>query len=106
MTTKWTVKSWNKVLGEIGGYTALLWMVINFFMSGYKMHRFMYSMVSKIYLCTEYGPDAPDEQSKDDSERELKKTVTSQCGIGLSYRETFTTWVMTKLCCCCKNRPG
>ena len=27
---KWTVKSLNNVLGLIGGYTALLWMVITF----------------------------------------------------------------------------
>ena len=33
--TKWTVRSLNIVLGQLGGYTALIWMVTMFLISGF-----------------------------------------------------------------------
>ena len=55
---KWTVKSLNIVLGQVGGYTALLWMVITFVMGGYENHKFRNSLISHIYVCTQDGPDS------------------------------------------------
>ena len=56
--SKWTVKSLNLVLGQIGGYTALLWMVITFVMTGFEGHKYTNSLISKIYVSTPSGPDA------------------------------------------------
>jgi len=36
MNVKWTVKAFNQVWGQIGGYTALVWMVIAFLLSDYE----------------------------------------------------------------------
>ncbi len=61
-------RAFNAVIGQIGGYTALIWMVITFCLSGYENHKFRLSLLSNIYLCTEDGPDAPacetEEQSR------------------------------------------
>ena len=47
---KWTVKSINVVLGLIGGYTALLWMMITFVLSGYETHKFRSSLINSIFM--------------------------------------------------------
>ena len=47
---KYTVKSLNNVLGLIGGYTALIWMVITFVLSGYETHMLRSSLISNIFL--------------------------------------------------------
>ena len=44
------MKSLNNVFGLIGGYTALLWMIITFVLSGYETHKFRSSIISNIFL--------------------------------------------------------
>ena len=73
---KWTVKSLNNVLGLIGGYTALIWMVITFVLSGYETHMFRSSLISSIFLCI---PEEEEEENlnrtHDESESLLKKRL-------------------------------
>ena len=59
---KWVVVSLNNVFGLIGGYTALLWMMITFVLSGYEAHKFRSSLISSIFLCVpeEMQEDEPD----------------------------------------------
>ena len=54
-----TVESLDVVIGQIGGYTTLLWIVINFIFSGYENFKFTNSLISKVYACTPEGPEAP-----------------------------------------------
>ena len=70
--TKWTVRSLNLVLGQLGGYTSLIWMVTTFLMSGFENHRFRTSLVSQIYLCTPEGPDRELSETKQQSDVQLK----------------------------------
>ena len=55
-----TVKSLNAVIGQIGGYTALLWIVINFIFGGYENFKFTNSLIGRVYACTPEGPEAPE----------------------------------------------
>ena len=63
--TKWTVRSLNVVLGQLGGYTALVWMVTTFLISGFEAHRFRASLIRSIYLCTPEGPGRERSDTKD-----------------------------------------
>ena len=62
---KWTVRSLNIVVGLIGGYVALIWMVARFILDGYENFKFANSMVSQIYACTLDGPDAQAAKTKE-----------------------------------------
>ena len=64
---KAVTKAFNNVMGQIGGYTSLIWMVITFMMSDYENHKFRNSLLSNIYLCTEDGPNAPPCDSEEQS---------------------------------------
>lgn len=77
-TQKWTVRSLNVILGQIGGYTGLLWMVAGFLLSGFENHRFRTSLVSQIYLCTPEGPEREVSDTKEQSEIVLKQTLGSK----------------------------
>ena len=54
----WTVKSLNDVIGQIGGYVALIWMVVKFIFDDYENFKFTNSLITRIYACTIEGPDA------------------------------------------------
>ena len=51
------MKSLNNVFGLIGGYTALLWMIITFVLSGYETHKFRSSIISNIFLSVPEGEE-------------------------------------------------
>ena len=87
---KWVVVSLNNVFGIIGGYTALLWMIINFVLSGYEAHKFRSSLISSIFLCVpeemqEDEPDDNQELSKEQSEKLLRKRLGSNTKASYSY---------------------
>ena len=104
-TTKWTVKSLNLILGQIGGYTALLWMVITFCMTGYENHKFRSSLISSIYVSTAQGPAISPSTDKSDSSQVLKSTLAAPAKFNYSYFEAFMTWLVTLFCsCCCAER--
>ena len=70
MKQKWIVKSLNNVLGLLGGYTSLLWMMITFVLSGYEAHKFRSSLISSIFLCIpeeEENSNKTHEEDSDDS---------------------------------------
>ena len=104
VSQKWTVKSLNLVLGQIGGYTSLLWMVITFVMSGYEAHKFRTSLIRHIYVATESGPEADPCSSRQQSEQVLKSTVSLQSKLDYNYMEAFITWLFTTLCCCFRTQ--
>lgn len=105
MNVKWTVKAFNQVWGQIGGYTALVWMVIVFLLSDYEQHKFRSSLISNVFFPTKHGSEAPPCETEEHSRRVLKKAVSTSSKFGLLYREVFTTWLATLFCsCCCKNK--
>lgn len=93
-------------MGQIGGYTALLWMVITFVMSGYETHKFRNSLIGNMYACTPEGPDSDPSPSKDISKSDLKRTVSSKEKFNYSYCEALWTWIITSICCCCLRRTA
>ena len=101
--TKWTVRSLNLVLGQLGGYTSLIWMVTNFLMSGFEAHRFRTSLVSQIYLCTPEGPDRDVSDTKEQSDIVLKQTLGSKTVFHYPYREAWWMWLLSTCLCCFKN---
>ena len=69
MLITWTVKSFNAVIGQIGGYTALLWMAINFLFEDYENFKFTNSLIGRVYACTPQGPETENCQTKVESEK-------------------------------------
>ena len=70
MNEKWVVRSLNNVFGLIGGYTALIWMIIRFVLSGYEAHKFRSSLISSIFLCVpdeEISNETHEDDDSDDS---------------------------------------
>jgi len=99
------VTSFNTIVGRIGGYAALIWMVIGFLMSGYEAHKFQTSLIRNLYHCTEDGPEAPPSQTESTSRRALKKTIKSPERFQYYYYEYYLNWIVRTFCsCCCKNR--
>ena len=87
---KWVVVSLNNVFGLIGGYTALLWMMITFVLSGYEAHKFRSSLISSIFLCVpeemhENDSDSSNELSKEQSEKLLRKRLGTNTKASYSY---------------------
>ena len=85
---KWTVKSLNNVLGLIGGYTALLWMVITFVLSGYETHQFRSSLIKSIFLRVpeeDENSSKTDNEYTDDRKRLLRKRLGSKEEPNFSY---------------------
>ena len=60
----WSVKSLNVVIGQIGGYTALLWMLVKFLFNDYENFKFSNSLIGQVYTSTPDGPDAEDAQTE------------------------------------------
>ena len=79
------------VFGQIGGYTALLWMIITFCLSGYEEHKFTNSLISSVYLSTRHGPETTPALSKTDSDEMLRATLASPANFKYGYFEAFTT---------------
>lgn len=105
MKTKWTVTAMNQVWGQIGGYTALVWMVVTFLLSDYEQHKFRSSLISSVYFPTKKGPEAPACETEEHSRSVLKKAAVASSKFGLLYREVFTTWLITLFCSfCCKDK--
>ena len=67
-TITWTVKSLNMVVGQIGGYVVLIWLIINFLFDGYESFKFTNSVIGRVYACTAEGPDAPVAETKAESQ--------------------------------------
>ena len=55
----------------IGGYSALVWMLINFFFDGYENFKFTNSLIKKVYTSTPDGPDQDETSDKDASNKLL-----------------------------------
>lgn len=95
----------DTVIGKIGGYTALIWMVITSLISGYESHKFQTSMLNSLYHCTEEGPDATPCETEQESRHTLKKTIIANNRFDYFYSEACLTWLTgIFLCLCCKNR--
>ena len=97
---KWVVRSLNNVFGLIGGYAALLWMMITFILSGYEAHKFRSSLISSIFLCVpeedenlnkthEDDSDENGELSKEQSENLLRKRLGSNTKASYSYLQSL-----------------
>ena len=88
MKQKWTVKSLNNVLGVIGGYTALLWMLITFVLSGYETHQFRSSLINNLFLRVpeeDENLNKKDDSYTDDGKRLLRKRLGSKVEPNFSY---------------------
>ena len=95
-------------MGQIGGYTGLLWMIMTFFFDGYESFRFTNALIGSVYTCTPEGPDATPPESEEESRKKIQETISGSKTDGsvswYSYRELLITWFMRKLCCCCKAK--
>lgn len=104
VTGYWWVKAFNAVIGQIGGYSALLWMVINFLFSEYESFKFTNSLIGKVYACTPLGPDAKGATTKEEADKALLQTLTTHSNAWYTYSEFKFAWLINKVCCCCKDR--
>ena len=111
------MKSLNNILGLIGGYTALIWMVITFWLSGYEAHKFRSSLISSIFLCIpeeeellnkthEENSFENKEMNTDESKNLLKKRLGANNKVSFSYMQSLWTWIVLNLCCCFKNHES
>ena len=44
-----TVKALNVVMGQIGGYTAIIWLIINTIFNNYESFKFTNSLIGRVY---------------------------------------------------------
>ena len=83
----WTVKSLNVVIGQVGGYTALLWMFLHFLFDDYERFKFTNSLIGQVYTCTPDGPDAENARTVKDSKQRLVETLTTKSTSWYTYHE-------------------
>ena len=65
----YSVKALNIVMGQIGGYTAIIWLIINTIFNNYESFKFTNSLIGRVYQCTPEGPSAPVSESEQESKR-------------------------------------
>ena len=104
VTGFWWVKAFNSVIGQIGGYSALLWMVINFFFAEYEAFKFTNSLIGKLYACTPLGPEAQDSECKEEADASLQQTLTTHSSSWYTYYEFKFARLISQICCCLKGR--
>ena len=97
------VRALNVILGQIGGYTAIIWLLINTLCNHYESFKFTNSLIGRVYSCTPQGPSAPASTTEEESTQTIFDTLTTNCDSWYSYREYYATWLLRKVCCCCKN---
>mmetsp|Transcript_32730 Transcript_32730/g.43178 ORF Transcript_32730/g.43178 Transcript_32730/m.43178 type:complete len:174 (+) Transcript_32730:28-549(+) len=98
--SSYTVKALNIVMGQIGGYTAILWLLINTIFDNYESFKFTNSLIGRVYACTPEGPNAPASQTEAESKQTIFETLTNHTDSWYSYRELLLTQLMRRFCCC------
>lgn len=73
------------MFGQIGGYTALLWFIINTMFDGYESFRMTNSLIGNIYASTPQGPDASDCETSESAKKTLEETLTTGGSSWYSY---------------------
>ena len=71
------VKALNVIIGQIGGYTALVWLLIMSLFDNYESFKFQNSLIGRIYACTPLGPNAPVSTNEKESMSMLTETLTT-----------------------------
>ena len=61
-------------------------------------------MIGRVYACTPQGPDAEDAQTKQECQKTLTETLTTDSKSWYGYTEyTFAKLINKWFCCCCRN---
>ena len=82
------------MIGQIGGYTALLWMLVKFLFSDYENFKFSNSLIGQVYTSTPDGPDAEDALTEKASTRRLVETLTTKSTKYYNYYEFTFAWLL------------
>ena len=105
------MKTVSTVLGQIGGQTALLWMVLNFLFDGYESFRFTKALIGSVYSSTPEGPDGPARRTEAESQKALYETLSGSQADDTTanicnYFDFTLTRLMRAVCCCCTGGPS
>ena len=80
----------------------MLWIIIRFLFDDYENFKLTNSLIGRVYACTPQGPDADDAQTKDESQKKLIETLTTDSNCWYKYREfALAKLLNSAICCCC-----
>ena len=77
-TNLWWIKALNTVVGQIGGYSALLWLFLRFLFDEYENFKFSNSIIRNVYSCTPQGPEGQPRQGKALSSAKVREHRTQE----------------------------
>ena len=49
----WSLVSFDLIVGVIGGFTGLIWEILNYILGGYESFKFNKSVIEEIYTTTD-----------------------------------------------------
>ena len=104
LLNKDTAVSLNIVIGQIGGYTALIWLLITFIFDGYENFKLNSSLMDNLYTLTLGGEKGPFAHSPRSSRTQLKNTFERKDKNWYTYREFLFLRFLRKFCCGCYTR--
>ena len=105
--SEWGVDSLDILLGVIGGFTGLIWDLLDYLLGGYQSFRFTSSLIGEIYSTTasERMRSGAEPDNGDDAMADFHKSLETHSQYQYLYGEyVFASW-MKALCCCFKQKP-
>ena len=91
-------------MGQIGGYTALIWVVLRFLFDGYESFRFDNALIGSVYSLTPEGPDGAARKTEAESQKALHQTLSgTQADSVYSYVEFTLARLLKSVFCCCSG---
>ena len=95
------------MVAQIGGYVALLWLLIRFMFNGYESFKLSNSIIGSMYTVTvdggkEMSQIPPDEDPN--LENKIRATLSQKQKNWYSYSKFRFAELLESFCCCLKNR--
>ena len=91
------------ILGLVGGFTSLIWSCLAMVITPYEDFKFQNSLVGSVYPTSpQKDEDEPPIESRDEAMDALEGTVIERGKFNYRFSEYQCTWILSKLCCCCK----
>ena len=97
---EWTVTSFDMVIGNLGGFSGLVWSVIVLIVGPYEAFKYSASLVSEIYPTKK---SQVGRQNINDAKSDLKDGLDTLSKYHYSYLDMLFASLISKVCCCFKR---
>ena len=103
----WAITSLDLILGLVGGFTAIIWLLLGIIIGPYEEFKFNNSLIGSIYPTSpQRDEDEPPIDNRKDAHQALEGTVVERGKFWYRYSEYFCTWFLRCFICCAKCKDS